>query len=291
MNTNDARSLERAPVLVGVDGSVGNLAAVRWAAREAAGRGVVLRAVCVLDDYSVLSPELHARAVRPWATRALELADSAAKEVAPGVRVSTEELGGPPGVVLTEEARGAGVLVVGRRGTGGFASVLLGSTATTAASHADVTAVVVPDEWPTEHDAPVVVGAGHGDDPLVLETAFTHARWLGLPLQVLHAWEVHPELTWDTAMVYGQVPAWEAEHKQRVDEVVEPWTAKFPEVDVRVEVKRGHPAELLSAASAHGSLLVVGAHHRRHPQRHQRLGSIARAVLHHAACPVMVVRG
>lgn len=53
--------------------------------------------------------------------------------------------------------------------------------------------------------------------------------------------------------------------------------------------RRGHPAEVLEEASAGADLLVVGVG--RGEIGHRLLGSVATHCVHHAACPVVVVRG
>lgn len=125
------------PVVVGVDGSPGSEAALEEAADQAAARGAELHLV---SSYQALSQI-------PWAAGFLGEGGSkdlfaAARDAAvtvlaeayervqdrPGITaVSTRAVEGPTAAMLASEAEGAGLLVLGARGLGGFASLLLGS--------------------------------------------------------------------------------------------------------------------------------------------------------------------
>lgn len=61
-------------------------------------------------------------------------------------------------------------------------------------------------------------------------------------------------------------------------------------VEVDVDVRPGHPAELISRVAEDGryDLIVLG--HRGHFVRDRLLGSTADRVAEHAHCPVMIVR-
>jgi nucleotide-binding universal stress UspA family protein len=67
------------------------------------------------------------------------------------------------------------------------------------------------------------------------------------------------------------------------------WAESYPNVAVRKVAQRGHPAAELAATSDEARLLVVG--HRWHGGfTRLLLGPVAAGVLHHAPCPVAVVR-
>jgi nucleotide-binding universal stress UspA family protein len=124
-----------APVLVGVDGSPASAAALAFGAEEADARGVPLvpaYAYYLLPDGN-LGP--HPRA--PSDVQAAEvarrmLAESAAGwgEKYPGLPVQRLTVCDPsPTDALERLSAGAGLLVVGCRGRGGFTGLLLGSVA------------------------------------------------------------------------------------------------------------------------------------------------------------------
>ena len=60
-----------------------------------------------------------------------------------GVEIERRVVEGAPGAVLVEESRGADLLVVGSRGHGGFAGLLLGSVSQQCAHHAECPVVIV----------------------------------------------------------------------------------------------------------------------------------------------------
>jgi nucleotide-binding universal stress UspA family protein len=139
-------------IVVGVDGSETSRQALRWAAEEALAHDAELNVVHAWDSPSPgagvgLSPGRRAPA-------AVEEQHGAAEQL---VRdVVKEELGGSPlsnvrpsigrgsaASVLLEAAKGADLLVVGSRGLGGFAGLLLGSVSTKMANHAGCPVVIV----------------------------------------------------------------------------------------------------------------------------------------------------
>ncbi|MGY1636091.1 universal stress protein [Geodermatophilus sp. SYSU D00742] len=137
-------------VVVGVDGSTGARAALRFALEDAARRGVPVEAVTAyrppevwLDFYAV--DEHEADRVR---TVALEKAEAFVADVlrevpqpAPEVRVRA--VMGTAAEALIRESTGADLLVVGSRGHGGFSSMLLGSVSMQCALHAPCPVTVV----------------------------------------------------------------------------------------------------------------------------------------------------
>src|SRR6266545_2845571 len=61
-------------------------------------------------------------------------------------------------------------------------------------------------------------------------------------------------------------------------------------IDVEVEVRPGHAAEVISSFAAEGGYDLVVLGHRGHFLRDHLLGSTADRVAEHAPCPVMIVR-
>lgn len=135
------------PVVVGVDGSPVGDAAIAAAFIEAAERGVELVAVHAWSDWD--SGRFAGHAHRPEAEldnveRAI-LAERVAgwQEKFPGVRVVRKVEVSAPASHLLSWSNVAQLVVVGSRGRGGFAGMLLGSTANTLVQHASCPVMVV----------------------------------------------------------------------------------------------------------------------------------------------------
>jgi len=136
-------------VLVGVDGSPQSGAALKYAVAEANRRGARLRVVSTyFPEYS-----LHGRTqplsvseaaievdVEAQIRRMVEEA-LAGNAVAPPVEIVVAA--GPPAGVLIDMSGEVDVLVVGHRGRGGFASMLLGSVGLQCVLHANCPVIVV----------------------------------------------------------------------------------------------------------------------------------------------------
>ncbi|WP_280246623.1 universal stress protein [Nocardia abscessus] len=135
------------PVVVGVDGSPVGDAAIAAAFTEAAERGVELVAVHVWSDWDSGRFAGHSNLVEAEldnVERAI-LAERIAgwQEKFPGVRVTRKVEVSAPAPHLLDWSKIAQLLVVGSRGRGGFAGMLLGSTANTLVQHASCPVMVV----------------------------------------------------------------------------------------------------------------------------------------------------
>jgi nucleotide-binding universal stress UspA family protein len=136
--------------VVGVDDSQGARAALAWAARHAAATGGRLRVVHCYE-FPVAWIDAYAPELPQWRQRAQRDAEEKTERVVsdvlePGQReaVEVEVVEGSPVDVLHDESRDAGVVVVGSRGRGGFAGLLLGSVSQRVAQHAECPVVIVP---------------------------------------------------------------------------------------------------------------------------------------------------
>jgi nucleotide-binding universal stress UspA family protein len=281
-------------VVVGVDGSDPGRQAVRWAAAEAQRRSSRLRVVAA---YRAPWPAEEFAAGTELDTAALARAEELvadmvthAREVSPGTLVSGLAVCGAPVPVLNAAASDGSLIVVGDRGHGGFASLLLGSTGLQLATHAAGPVVVVRGR--VEPDAGrIVVGTdGSPGAEIAVQSAFGQAATRGCPLTVVHAYRA-PTPRW------GQHPHpvdLDGEHLQAAELTVlrtsiEPWREKFPHVPVEESVTYGDPAAVLITMSATADLVVVGT--RGHGGfTGLLLGSVGQKHLHHADCPVLIAR-
>ena len=136
--------------MVGVDGSPESREALAFALAEARQRGARLQ---VIHAWSFPNAEgeiqqLAAEAAhQPLAQAAQDTLDAtlgAASEHAADVEIDARTVEGHPAQVLVDAARDADLLVVGSRGRGGFAGLLLGSVSGQCVHHAGCPVVVVP---------------------------------------------------------------------------------------------------------------------------------------------------
>lgn len=138
-------------IVVGVDGSESSRAALQWAYQEAAHHGASLTAVSTWHPPSLpMSPPYGAMTDKDYQSQpkqqALDLleqltSDLEAREPAVDVRTSIEE--GNPAKVLIDRSKEADLLVVGSRGHGGFAGMLLGSVSQHLVAHAECPVVII----------------------------------------------------------------------------------------------------------------------------------------------------
>jgi len=141
-------------IVVGVDGSAESLQALGWAIAEARLRHTDLRAVYVWQYPFAPSggdPFLAGASYLPAEIDAGELRDAAAARLAgvvervetDGVELRQEVIEGHPAETLLDVAKDADLLVVGSRGHGGFAGLLLGSVSQACVHHARCPVVVI----------------------------------------------------------------------------------------------------------------------------------------------------
>ncbi|HEY8340519.1 MAG TPA: universal stress protein [Egibacteraceae bacterium] len=142
-----------ASIVVGVDGSPSSLSALRWAARQARLTGAPLRVVHAYHagdrggrrvvGSGVGTGASAATLARQAANELLDEVCAQAADALEGVDVTTEPREGGATAALLAAAADADLLVVGSRGRGGFADLLLGSVSHQCASHAPCPVVIV----------------------------------------------------------------------------------------------------------------------------------------------------
>jgi len=283
-------------IVAATDGSHESLRAVEWAAREAALRGAPLRIVSAAE----LLPRMIGRpggaafdtvadVIRKNRDRALAAAAHRAAELVPGLLIDTDPLSGPPAQAVTAAGSGALMLVVGSRGLGAFAALVLGSVSRYAATHASCPVVVVREETTAAHRQ---VGVGLGDldhcaDSLTF--AFEAASLRQASLNVIHAWHT-PQADMSRAGDPFTAPdghTAEAEAASQLAGLLDDWRQKYPDVPVSQDVVHGHPGRALVGLSARAELVVIGR--QSHHAGLSGPGSVTHAVLTHAHGPVVTV--
>lgn len=284
-------------LVVGVDGSPESRAAADWAAREAVRRDLPLHVVHAWLWQPLALPLVQDRDTE--ARRAEDILREAEGELThryPGLTVTAEVLSDAAVPALLHAGKGAELLVLGTRGHSALVGFLLGSYGQQVIAAAECPVVSVrsahgrPVAVPEEGEVVVGQQGGVEESSEVLRIAFEAAAARKAPLRAVRVWSLPP--------VYGYSPGsmWIAEQfggleqyeKAALEQVLEPWRLRYPEVDVVEHVERGSAGHVLLTASSDAQLLVVGRRIRESSVG-AHIGSVAHAVLHHSACPVAVV--
>ncbi|MBD0422725.1 universal stress protein [Streptomyces sp. TRM S81-3] len=280
------------PLVVGVDGSEPSLQAVDWAADEATLHGLPLHVVfaSLWERYegAALARSLGKPSALLRAEDIVRAAARRARNRRPDVQVTTAVVPEEAEYALARAGREAFGLVVGNRGRSGLAGLLLGSVSLTLAAGATCPVIVIRGSHGSGalagRQGRIVVGVGEAP-AAALRFAYAEARLRAVPLEAVRAWRCpahetvdHPLLTGEPARLY----------EERAAKELEAALADAPrDVDLRRRTAEGPARSVLPAASREAALLIVGR--RRPGQFEPQLGRVAYTVLHHAACPVVVV--
>ncbi|MGH3153403.1 MAG: universal stress protein [Streptosporangiaceae bacterium] len=138
-------------ILVGVDGSGHSQRALEWAAKEAALRNTSLTVVTVLQAVAGWwGGALHYQGDDALVHKAAEAAKAATDTAlaslgdAKPASVHVTAVEGFPAEEIINAGAEADMIVLGSRGGGGFARMLLGSVSSQVAEHADVPVLIMP---------------------------------------------------------------------------------------------------------------------------------------------------
>jgi nucleotide-binding universal stress UspA family protein len=292
--------MERACIVVGVDGSVAARQAVLWAA----GLGPVLGAEVVAVHAVGLLEDLHDATEEPaaWRARVLDRVThtwcAGLAEAACPHRVVVRD--GPPVDVLLAVARDehADLLVVGSRGVGAAEPAqALGSTSLHVLQTARCPVLVVPEPPPGEPEpAPaglrrVLVGVDRSAPSLAaLDLAADLAESAGGSLCVLEVFEYVPPFPLGPSSARTSEAEERAIARTRGLVEVHARAIRDRGVGVQVIVRSGDPAPtlLVVADDVDADVVVVGTRGRGDPAQ-PLIGSVARAVVNRIRRPTLVV--
>lgn len=287
------------PIVVGIDGSPESLRAVDWATAEAMATRHPLKIVHVFAWPMTSVPaeayqhDRLSQDVRAAAQGRVDAAIAHARALAPELELSGTLVAGAPVPELVRASDDAHLLVVASRGHGGFVGLLVGSVGVGVAAHARCPVVVVrPSAEEAGPDAGRVVvgvdGSPHGE--LALRFAFDAAARRGVGLTVVHTWtEPAPLGPGDVLPPVYDIDLVIQEETRVLAELIAGWREKYPDTDIRQVVEHARASHTLVERSAGAELLVVGSRGRG-GLRGLLLGSVSQAAIHHAMCPVVVVR-
>jgi nucleotide-binding universal stress UspA family protein len=300
---NAAKTVQTHRIVVGIDGSEGARRALEWAAAQARLTGSVLDIVTASgESHALADPHVN----RETEQKDIDEASVQARTVAPGATIATRVFDGAPAPVLIEESEGADLLVVGTRGRGGFASLVLGSVSRRCVHQAHCPVVVVSAtesdqlaaQGPSRNTEAATTAAAEQPHRIVVgvdgapssiaaaEWAATQAELSGATLEAL--------MTWEWPATYGWAPG-ATEYDPRydcevmVEDALNPIRDRHPSIRIEAIVEEGHPAQHLLEAADGADLLVVGCHGEGELAG-MLLGSVTEHCVAHARCPVVVVR-
>jgi nucleotide-binding universal stress UspA family protein len=278
---------DQSKVVVGVDGSERNAAAIDYGATSALATDRPLMLVGVVD---IGAPDRDAPGGpgHEWVL----LEDIRDRVVAEYPRLSVRTLVrfGHPVSALLATVGEPDLLVVGKRGMGPSRSMRIGTTALRLAARASSPLAVVPPGWraPLHHSGAIVVGVDPAaDEERSLRLAFSEAKRAGAPLRVVSAVDLRPMLVWDKVLGAPLYRQWEQRSAASLEELVGPLRREFPGVEVTVVRDHGHAADVLTDHLGNPQLIVLGRDH--HNGYSIGLGAVAREVLNIADVPVLVV--
>jgi nucleotide-binding universal stress UspA family protein len=283
-------------IVVGVDGSPSSEHAVMWAAEEAhlqhrgltlvlAQKRVSANEMAWLATAGIPPSQVHGEMDQD-AERILDRTHDLAAERFPSTPVETVLGYGDPRGQLLDMAPTASMVVVGTRGHGPVAGLLLGSVSGALVRHSPTPVVVV--RPPATSDGGVLIAADGTEESLALvEYAYREASLRQTRLTVVHClWDALIARTRWTSVAETDPAAVEA--RLRIAESVAGMCEKFPDVELTVKVARGAVDACLVDMSAQYDLLVIGRPARPLLAR-LTLSNQTTPVAEHAHCPVLVV--
>ncbi|HET6987702.1 MAG TPA: universal stress protein [Kribbella sp.] len=285
------------PIVIGYDGSPGSQNALRWATAEAVRELAPLRIVEAFELVIVSRPSpgeiVPLEAVRTAREKGLETVAESIRLQHPALQVETTLVGGATVPAVLGEAEHARLVVLGSRGLGGWSGLLVGSVAVQVTTHAQCPVVVIPNDLrPHAHEGPtVIVGVdGSKASAKAIDFAFDRAEALHAQVVALHAW-TSPFHTYadGASMLLFDEDKIQDEARLLVAESVAGAAADHPDVQWRTELVSGSAAQALVRRAESADLTVVGSRGR-DGFTGLLLGSVSQSVLHHAHCPIAIVR-
>ncbi len=292
-------------IVVGVDGSATSNVAVRWAAREATMRNLLLDIIiavpapvfgsAALSWPSLRSPietERNREYQNDQARQTIDEAVRAVDEVAQDIglpEINTEVIHAAPVPTLVDLSKSAQLVVVGCRGQNALRRSLFGSVSTGLVHHAHCPVAVIHDELLSRlrlNRLPVVVGVdGSPASELAIGIAFEEAFRRSVDLVAVNAW-------CDNDMFGIPGTGWSTCQSTAEDALaarLAPWEQRYPKVRARGRVVWDRPAGHLLEESESAQVIVVGSRGRGGYDQ-MLLGSVSTAVVHAARIPVIVAR-
>ncbi|NUU23510.1 MAG: universal stress protein [Streptomycetaceae bacterium] len=299
----------RGHVVVGVDGSPAADNAVDWAADEAVLRGAALEVLHAWEWTAYEASDWYGHHLYNDATEITQVAAERAMRRRPELTVHTSIVHGSAGQVLADAGERAQLTVLGSRGRGGFADLLLGSVGHEVAARGTGPLLVVRadkafaappphgEESPTPNATRVTVGIADETSLLAVEAALAEAARRRWSVYAVHAWSF-PDVPAFGAATTGSAPYADAvrECQQYGESIVANTVATardqhkelVHDVEVVQDAVNGRRTQVLVDGTRAAALVVI-ATHRRHGHLGRHLGPVTNALLHHSHAPVLLI--
>lgn len=270
------------PIMVAVDGTPANEAAIRFAAMRARRLDRQLTLVHVVPTWGF--PRTHIpRSFQDLGHRVLQRATAAASKVYPADRITGELHAGPVPETLVAVSMHGHELIMGTDNP--LARFEGGSFVVGVASTIPVPFIVVPADYrgPSKETGRIVAGLAEGHR-LFIERAFQVARDEGMSLEFVRVQELPPRY----ASLFRTLPdraTWTQNAERQIHQEVQDVASGYPDVTFRTEVEWGDAVDLLVARTEGAELFLLErtSHHLRH------IGRTARCLMQASHCPVEVV--
>lgn len=228
-------------ILVGIDGSQAAINAAKWAAVEASSRDLPLRLVHAIEESPAGTSATDRDLGVEYAESVLRQADTALHACTEPIKVETAMVRGSSGSSLIGESHYAAMVCVGSVGIGRCSGRLLGSTAAALAHGAHCPVAIIrthSDVSEATHGWIAVPVDDAPDNDILLEHAFREAQLRSAPILAL---EARP---------------WRDVHL--LDQRIERWASRYPDVRIRLTVVRRGPTEFLTGTDEPIQLAVIG---------------------------------
>ncbi|CAM5359148.1 universal stress protein [Streptomyces griseus] len=277
----------RQEIVVGVDPRGGWQPAVAWGADEAQLRRLQLRlalSVPPRGDTRYADDSPHHRRLEEDGRRTLTEAISWAQARSPEAEVTGSLLDGFPGRQLALLSREVRLVVLGTRRLRRVEEILSsGSVVVPVTAQAGCPVVVVGDGDEGGQDPPYLVVGVDGSEAsgAALALAFEEADLRRCALHAIAVWQP-PVFTLSSGDTLFH------DERRHLSGTLAGWREKYPDVELRPEVRIGSPVEVLAEAGERALGMVVG---RRGQGGYtgMKVGSVVHGLLHRARCPVITV--
>jgi nucleotide-binding universal stress UspA family protein len=195
----------------------------------------------------------------------------------------------PSLVALSQEAA---LVVLQRRHRTRLQWLLEGSVSAHVAGQAHTPTVWVPEDWHScdATEPHLVVGVDAADDEEsvdLLRHALLRSDERDAKLTVVHGWRLSSG--YDDAVIDRQaVEEWADRYQRVLQRRLSVLQVEHPQVHVEVEIVHLPPADALVQSSKDAALVMLARGRLAHPLV-GHLGSVARAVMQNAECPVEII--